>query len=111
LFAAVVHAQPPPTVYKAGDDGVTLPRMVTEARPQYTSEAMKRRIQGKVGIVAVVRADGSVGDVNVERSLDAVYGLDDNAVKAMKQWTFKPGTKDGKPVAVGISVEMAFALK
>jgi periplasmic protein TonB len=111
LFAAVVHAQPQPTVYKAGDDGVTLPRVVKEERPQYTSEAMERRIEGKVRLGAVVHADGSVGDVNVERSLDAVYGLDDNAVKAMKRWTFKPGTKDGKPVAVAIWVEMAFTLK
>ena len=50
-------------------------------------------------------------DVKVARSLDSVYGLDEAAVKAMKQWEFKPGLKDGKPVAVRISVDMAFTLK
>ncbi len=56
-------------------------------------------------------ADGAVGDVRVTESLDTVYGLDANAVKAMKQWEFKPGMKDGKPVAVRVQVVMNFALK
>jgi protein TonB len=59
----------------------------------------------------VVLADGTVGDVRVARSLDAVNGLDRQAVKAMKQWRFKPGLKDGKPVAVRVQVEMSFTLK
>ncbi len=56
-------------------------------------------------------ADGKVGDVTVAESLDSIYGLDKNAVAAMKQWEFKPGMKDGKPVAVRIHVQMAFTLK
>jgi protein TonB len=110
LSAAVVHAQTPPTVYKPGN-GVTLPRVVKQVKADYTNEAREQRITGTVLLDVVVLNDGSVGDVTVARSLDAVYGLDDNAVKAMKEWTFSPGTKDGKPVAVGISVEMTFALR
>ena len=52
-----------------------------------------------------------MGEVKVTRSLDAAFGLDQPAVKAMKRWTFKPGTKDGKPVPVRVSVEMTFTLK
>ena len=59
----------------------------------------------------VVLADGAVGDVTVTESLDTVYGLDANAVKAMKQWEFKPGMKDGKPVAVRVQVIINFTLK
>jgi len=98
------------TVYSPGD-GVSLPEVTRQVGPQYTSEAMKNRIEGKVGLDAVVLADGTVGDVTVVQSLDKLYGLDDNAVKAMKQWTFKPGQKEGKAVAVRIHVEMAFTLK
>jgi len=47
----------------------------------------------------------------VTKSLDQKYGLDDQAVTAMKKWQFKPGTKDGKPVAVRVTVEMTFKLK
>jgi TonB family protein len=62
-------------------------------------------------LAAVVLDDGKVGDVSVSQSLDSVHGLDEEAVKAMKQWEFKPGTKDGKPVAVRIHVQMRFALR
>ena len=51
------------------------------------------------------------GDVSVTRSLDSVHGLDCEAVKAMKQWEFKPGTKDGTPVAARVSVRITFELK
>jgi protein TonB len=55
--------------------------------------------------------DGTVGDVTVSRSLDSVHGLDEQAVKAMKQWLFDPGKKDGKAVRVRVTVEMTFTLK
>jgi TonB family protein len=97
-------------VYQPGN-GVTLPKVVHQEKAGYTSEARSQRIEGTVLLGAVVLEDGSVGDVEIERSLDSIYGLDANAVKAMKQWTFKPGVKDGKPVAVAIHVEMTFTLK
>ena len=97
-------------VYKPGD-GVTLPAVVQEVKPVYTPEAMERKIQGSVWMLAVVLATGDVGDVQITRSLDAEYGLDRQAIKAMKQWKFKPGTKDGKPVAVEVTIEMTFTLK
>jgi protein TonB len=98
------------TVYDPGN-GVSLPEVVRQIGAQYSSEAMQNRIEGKVVLEAVVLSDGKVGDVKVVQSLDKIYGLDDNAVKAMKQWEFKPGTKDGKAVAVRIHVDMAFTLK
>ena len=109
LAVASAHAQQE-TVYAPGN-GVSLPTVTKQVGPQYTSEAMSNRIEGKVGLSAVVLANGKVGDVKVIRSLDSVYGLDEAAVKAMKQWEFKPGTKDGKPVAVRVEIDMAFTLK
>jgi protein TonB len=89
----------------------TMPVLVKDVKPMYTREAREARIQGVVGLDAVVLKDGTVGDVAVTKSLDKEHGLDDQAVKAMKQWQFKPGTKDGKPVDVRISAEMSFTLK
>ena len=110
LLTVVAAGAQSDTVYKPGD-GVSLPQVTKQIRPQYTSEAMAQRIEGVVVLDVVVKADGAVGDVNVTQSLDAVYGLDAEAVKAMKQWEFKPGTKDGKPVAVRVEVRMTFVLK
>lgn len=97
-------------VYEAGR-GISLPRVKKQVKAEYTDEAKAAGIAGTVTLSTVVLADGGVGDVKVVKSLDAVLGLDQQAVKAMKQWTFTPGTKDGKPVAVRVSVEMRFTLK
>lgn len=97
-------------VYKPGN-GVTLPAVVHEVKPEYTSAAKSAGIRGSVFLKVVVASDGTVGDVQVTQSLDTEYGLDEQAVKAMKQWEFRPGTKDGKAVPVEVAVEMTFTLK
>jgi periplasmic protein TonB len=89
----------------------SMPTVVREVKPDYTAEAKQRGIQGTVELSVVVNDDGTVGEVKVTRSLDDKYGLDEQAVMAMKKWQFKPGTKDGKPVAVEVTVEMSFKLK
>lgn len=98
------------TVY-APRDGVTLPSVVKQIKPEYTKEGLRLGINGSVLLSTVVLTDGTVGDVVIVRSLDKDSGLDQAAVDAMKQWIFKPGTKDGKPVAVRVEVEVAFRLK
>ncbi|HEY7790636.1 MAG TPA: TonB family protein [Vicinamibacterales bacterium] len=97
-------------VYRPGN-GVDLPRVLQEVRPQYTSDAMRAKIQGTVWLECVVEPNGSVGNVRVVRSLDSVYGLDNEAMKAARQWRFAPGTKDGHPVPVLVTIELTFTLR
>jgi protein TonB len=92
-------------------DGVTLPAPVRSVKPAYTAAAMDARIEGAVELAVVVLDDGKVGEVTVTQSLDKEYGLDTQAVEAARQWLFKPGTKDGKPVAVRVALQMTFTLK
>jgi TonB family protein len=92
-------------------DGVTLPKVIHEVKPQYTPAAMQAKIQGTVWLAAVVKADGTVGRIEVTRSLDTEHGLDAAAVDAAAQWRFSPGRKDGKPVSVQVTIEMTFTLK
>jgi outer membrane biosynthesis protein TonB len=47
----------------------------------------------------------------VVRSLDNTFGLDQEAIKAAKQWRFRPGTRLGEPVPVLITIELAFTLR
>src|SRR5262245_12082612 len=85
----------------AQDKGnVVLPTPTKEVKPEYTPAAMDAGIQGNVLVDVLVRADGTVGDVRVTKSLDIEYGLDQKAIDAAKQWQFKPGTRDGKPADV-----------
>ncbi len=101
---------PPSGVARVGA-GVAAPRLLKDVKPKYTADARSANVQGSVGMEVVVKTDGSVGDVRVQRSLDREYGLDDEAVRAVKQWRFAAGTKDGVAVPVLVEVEMTFALR
>ena len=64
-----------------------------------------------VHVEAVIETDGTVGEVRVSRSLDKQFGLDDQAVKTVKEWLFMPAQKDGVAVPVLIEIEMTFTLR
>ena len=95
--------------YKMGEEGVKAPVLIKEVKPKYTDDAKTRRVQGNVEVEAVVKSDGTVGDVTVTKSLDPQ--LDEEAVRATKEWRFRPGTKDGKAVDVLVQIELTFTLK
>ena len=101
---------PPAGVFRPGGD-VTAPRLLKSGRPNYPPEAMRAKIQGSVALEAVIQADGTVGEVRVKRSLDRKFGLDDAALKSLKDYRFAPGTRDGVPVPVLVSMEVSFALR
>jgi TonB family protein len=49
-----------------------------------------------------------VRDLKVTKNLDE--DLDKQALKAVSTWKFEPATKDGKPMAVHLPVEVTFRL-
>ena len=97
-------------VYRPGN-GVMIPRVLREVKPAYTAEAMRAKVQGVVLLECVVMPDGSVGRVEVVKSLDGTFGLDQEAIKAARQWRFAPGTRFGEPVAVLVTIELQFTLR
>jgi protein TonB len=96
--------------YQPGND-VSLPRLLRDVKPMYTSDAVRARVQGTVLLQCVVNTKGEVTDVKVLRSLDAAFGLDQEAIRAARQWRFAPGTRLGEPVAVVVSIELGFSLR
>ena len=97
--------------YRLGGSGVVAPRLLKEVKPAYTGDAMRAKIQGVVTVEAVVLPNGTVGDVQVVRSLDRTFGLDEEAVKAVKRWVFAPGTRFGQPVPILVEIELTFTLR
>jgi periplasmic protein TonB len=96
--------------YRPGS-GIETPRIVREVKPQYTADAMRAKIQGVVELEAVVLPDGSVGAVQITRSLDRTFGLDQKAIEAVKQWRFIAGRRLGQPVPVLVTIELTFTLR
>jgi TonB family protein len=94
--------------YTAGGP-VTPPMIIYQRNPSYTQAARDAKVEGIVLLEAVVRKDGTVDSIRILKSLG--YGLDQSAAQTVgKEWRFKPGTLDGKPVDVQISIEIAFRL-
>lgn len=101
-------AQPAVTV-RVGQ--VIPPRLLQTAKPRYTRAAMSAGVQGTVVLEAIVNADGTVSDIAVIDSLDREHGLDEEAVRTVKQWKFEPGMRNGAPVAVLVRLELEFNLR
>ena len=85
------------------------PLPILQPAPDYTAEARKARAEGVLAIRAVIRKDGSVGNLKVIRGLG--YGLDESAIDTIaKKWKFQPGTLNGVPVDVQANIEVTFRL-
>ena len=115
-FGALVSAQqaPPATqqleIYPSNGPGIQAPALIRSLQARYTPEAIQARIEGVVELRMVVLPDGNVRDVQVTKSLDTTYGLDQQAIDAAKQWSFRPGTKDGRAVPMFVTIVMEFRL-
>lgn len=96
--------------YRPGS-GIALPTVLREVKPAYTADAMRAKVQGSVWLECIVMPDGSVGEVKVTRSLDPIFGLDQEAIKAARLWKFRPGMRQGEPVPVIITIELTFTLR
>lgn len=91
--------------------GITQPSLVHQVRPGYTTDALHARAQGIVTVEAIVNVDGSVGDVRVLRSFDPSFGLDVEAVRAVRQWRFRAGTRQGRVIPMIVTIELKFSLR
>jgi len=98
----------PSEVHQPGGD-VQSPRLLKEVKPHYSERAKNARIEGEVLMECVVGTDGKPRDFTIVRSLDPE--LDQAALDAARLWEFEPGTRRGKPVAVKVTIAMAFTLK
>jgi TonB family protein len=88
--------------------GVTNPVIVFQPEPEYSTDARKAQVQGTVILEVIVDVSGKTRDIKLLRSLG--LGLDEEAIKAVSKWRFKPATKNGKPVPVIINAYVGFHL-
>jgi periplasmic protein TonB len=94
-------------VFKVGG-GVSAPQAISTPDPDYTEEARNAKTQGTCVLRLIVDEQGHPRDIRLVRGLG--HGLDAKAIAAVEQWQFHPAMKDGQPVSVQITVEVAFHL-
>jgi protein TonB len=98
------------TIYGVGN-GVSSPIPVRRPPPAYTAEAMRARLQGTVVLNCVVTPEGVCTDIRVAKSLDMMFGLDDQAIRSAREWRFRPGMRMGEPVPVLVTLEIGFTIR
>jgi len=97
-----------PGVFRCCGSGVNAPKAIYTPEPEFSEEARKAKYQGVVVLEVMVGTDGRVHNPRVIRSLG--MGLDEKAKDGVLTWKFEPATKDGRPVAVEMNVEVSFNL-
>ena len=84
------------------------PELRDRVEPEYTDEARIARHEGTVLLQVAIDSEGRARSFRLLRSLG--LGLDEKAVEAVRQWTFRPARKDGKRVAVVTNIEIELGL-
>ena len=92
-----------------GGGGVSEPVVLRQFQPEYSEEAREARLEGVVKLEIIIHEDGSLQVLRVLGSLG--LGLDEKAIEALEQWKFRPGMRNGEPVAVPMDIEVTFNLR
>ncbi len=99
-------------VFGPGDPRVMQPVLIesTRAVPKYPETARRARIEGTVILLITIGPDGTVGEVEVLRAPDQIWGFDLAALEAVKRWRYRPALMSGRPVSVYAQVMVEFTL-
>ena len=95
-------------VYLINPGVVEPPKAIYDPDPEYTEQARNKRLEGTTVLSIVVNEQGFPEILEITRGLGE--GLDIQALAAVANWRFKPAEKDGKPIAVQVTVEVTFHL-
>ncbi len=107
LFPNPIFAQD--KAERKGDVRVTKkPKLVKSVEAEYTEEAIKNKIEGKVKLRLTITAVGTVEKVEVLQGLG--FGLDETAQKAAEQFVFEPAEINNLPAAVVLSFVIDFSM-
>jgi TonB family protein len=94
-------------VYEVGGE-VKSPKLVHYVEPAFSPKSKEAYVEGTVKLSTIVTKAGDTTSPQVLSGLNAEE--DRTAIEALKQWKFEPGTRNGRPVNVRVTVEINFHL-
>jgi TonB family protein len=77
--------------------------------PLYSDQGRAHGIEGFVTVQATIDARGIVHVLRIVRGLG--FGLDQNALVALRQWRFQAGTQNGTPTETTVEIDIEFTLR
>jgi protein TonB len=109
LDRMVAAPQPAEDVILRVSGAVQRPIPLSRPQPRYAEVARRAAVQGAVIIEAVIDEDGRVVDARILKGLP--MGLDQEALAAVREWTFQPATLGGRPVKVFYTLTVHFQIQ
>jgi TonB family protein len=97
-----------PLIRFAGKDGVTVPRCSYCPSANYTDPARLAKLNGIVVLQLTISEQGRTVDARVVRGLP--YGLNESAIRSVRDWQFQPAMRNGQPVTCMVMTETSFHL-
>lgn len=88
---------------------VQRPVPLSRPQPRYTEVARRAAVQGAVVLEAIIDERGRVVDARILKGLP--MGLDQEALSAVREWTFQPATLGGRPVKVFYTLTVHFQIQ
>jgi TonB family protein len=89
--------------------GYAAPQLVSRAPVNYPAEAARGKIDGVVSLLVTVAADGSVRNPRILKGLG--YGLDEEAIRSVLQWRYRPARKNGQPIESQVTISVGFTYR
>ena len=83
-------------------------QLLTSFEPDSNDFAQAAGVAGMALYHTIIGPDGKPGDIAVARPIG--FGLDENAVAAIRKAKFSPAVKDGKPVPVMLDLVVQFRI-
>ncbi|MBD3869580.1 MAG: TonB family protein [Acidobacteria bacterium] len=103
---------PAPGIYESWERDLVLPvRLASSADPEYPELGVVSRTGGMVILQAVVDETGRVVELEILRAPVPDVGFSQAALDAVAAWRYRPGTVNGRPVAVRMTVQVEFSLE
>jgi len=112
---APAPAPPAPPAVREGDlvdisEVDKVPERINTIRPVYPPMALRRNLEGRIIVTALVNEHGKVIDAKVLRGDDRKIGFEEAALHAVRSTSFRPATKDGKRVRVWMPIPIDFKM-
>jgi TonB family protein len=107
-LAVVVPASDAEKVF-APNEVTIKAKLLSRAKPEYTTEARRHAVEGSIAVRVVVLKDGKVATVKIT-DRGGPYGLNESAVHAACKMEFVPASKDGERVSQWVKTEVIFRL-
>ena len=107
LISGAMSSPQSAPVYRVGGK-VKRPEIIRKRDPNFSELAKKLGYQGMTTLRLIISETGAPEEIKIIRP--AGFGLDESAVQAVKNWVFRPATRDGQPVKVVVMVEVNFRM-